>query len=183
MLNLMNFMNNIKRKGKADILTLIVFVVFFIVLYFYQSFTSSVDFNLQDFWQNTRIRINRIPILKNSFMGKLFPVKKFNENVVLVTIEDSPSLIGISGILQDDRRIYAQALENLYNLNPKVVGLEFYFPYGDKNDPLIPIAKKFNENLTIIEHNPDFMDAFSRNVPESFAVQSFVKILNLKEKD
>ncbi len=179
----MNFMNNIKRKGKADILTLIVFVVFFIVLYFYQSFTSSVDFNLQDFWQNTRIRINRIPILKNSFMGKLFPVKKFNENVVLVTIEDSPSLIGISGILQDDRRIYAQALENLYNLNPKVVGLEFYFPYGDKNDPLIPIAKKFNEKLVIKSSKHQYNDKKTEKKSPAPPFPELLKAIDPNEKD
>ncbi|MBR5964558.1 MAG: glycosyltransferase family 2 protein [Treponema sp.] len=57
------------------------------------------------------------------------------------------------------------------------------FGLGQTSKITMQYAKKYNENLTIIEHNPDWLDAFKKNVPESFDVDSYVHILGLKEKD
>lgn len=57
------------------------------------------------------------------------------------------------------------------------------FGLGQTSKITIQYAKKYNENLTIIEHNPEWLDAFKKNVPESFDVDNYVHILGLREKD
>ena len=57
------------------------------------------------------------------------------------------------------------------------------FGLGQTSKISIQYANKYNENLTIIEHNPEWLDAFKKNVPIDFAVEKYVNILGLKEKD
>ena len=115
-----------KRQGKADILSILVFVGLFFVLLVYGNLCSNIDCWIQDFWQRFRIGVSKLEN-KNSVLSKIFPVRSYNKDIVLIIIDDK-SMLGVRGLFEGDRSIYAQALMNLKDLNPKTIGLDVFFP-------------------------------------------------------
>ena len=115
-----------KKQGKVDILSLLVFVGLFFVLLVYSNFCSTIDCWIQDFWQKTRIGVSRLEN-KNNLLKSIFPVKSYNRDIVLIIIDDK-SILGVKGLFENDRSVYAKALRNLKELNPKVIGLDVFFP-------------------------------------------------------
>lgn len=119
-----------KKHGKADILSLMVFIGLFFVLLVYQNVWSTIDCWIHDFWQNTRIAVNRIEN-KPEIVKKLFPINSFNKDIVLIIIDDR-SVLGVPGLFENDRSVYAKALNNLQDKNPKAVGLDVFFATSDE---------------------------------------------------
>ena len=115
-----------KKLGKADILSLLVFVGLFFVLLVYGNLCSNLDCWIQDFWQRFRIGVSKLEN-KNSFLKTVFPVKSYNRDIVLIIIDDR-SILGVRGLFENDKSVYAHALNNLNALNPKTIGLDVFFP-------------------------------------------------------
>ena len=148
--------NSSYKQGKVDIMTLLVFICLFFVLVVYHNFWSKIDCWLQDFWQNARLNINKaqdnqvVDLLK---LKKIFPAKTMNKDIVLIIVDDD-SLISLNGLLAQDQGIYAKALENLKNLNPKVVGVDVYFHSKDERK-----TGKRNEKNRPITYGDTLVDA------------------------
>ncbi len=112
------------NQGKTDVLSLLVFVGLFFVLLVYSNLCATIDSWIHDFWQNLRIGLNKLE--KNAIVSTLFPAKSVNKDIVLIIIDDR-SILGVRGLFENDRSIYAQALRNLKEMNPKAVGLDVFF--------------------------------------------------------
>ncbi len=144
----LNLNRQIKKRGKVDILTLIVFICLFCVLFVYYDTWGIFDCWLQDFWQKTRILFNQ-PGIKNAFFSKLFPIKSVNDDIVVIGIDDE-SILSIPGLLNLDKNVFAKALRNLKDLNPKTIGLDILFEYSKTNDPNTYSSLK-KQNITEID--------------------------------
>ena len=81
------------------------------VLLVYSNLCSNIDCWIQDFWQRFRIGVNRLEN-SNAVFKALFPVKSFNKDIVLIIIDDK-SVLGVKGLFENDRSVYAKALLNL----------------------------------------------------------------------
>ena len=112
------------NQGKTDVLSLLVFVGLFFVLLVYSNLCATIDSWIHDFWQNLRIGLNKLE--KNAIVTTLFPAKSVNKDIVLIIIDDR-SILGVRGLFENDRSVYAQALRNLKEMNPKAVGLDVFF--------------------------------------------------------
>lgn len=114
-----------KKNYKIDLMNLLVFVGLYIFLIVYSGFWSNLDCMLHDFWLRTRFGLNNTEE-KSNLAKSLFPVKPINEDIVLIIIDDK-SMLGVQGLFNGDRTVYAQALKNLAAMNPKTVGLDVFF--------------------------------------------------------
>lgn len=112
------------NQGKTDVLSLLVFIGLFFVLLVYSNLCATIDSWIHDFWQNLRIGLNKLE--KNAIVTTLFPAKSVNKDIVLIIIDDR-SILGVRGLFENDRSVYAQALRNLKEMNPKAVGLDVFF--------------------------------------------------------
>ena len=148
--------SNKQKQGKVDVMTLIVFVCLFLVLLVYNNLFSTMDCWLQDFWQQSRIILNKSD---NKLIKSILPVKSVNPDVVLIIIDDT-SLIGIHGLLANDRRLYAQALKNLKELNPKTIGLDVFFANSDEHTryqdkELVKAVSELKDKIVIKSYRRD----------------------------
>lgn len=114
-----------KNSGKIDFINLLVFIGLYFVLIIYGGIWSTLDCYVHDFWQNLRLNINKSS-LRSPISEKLFPVKDFNQDIVLILVDDS-SLLRVKGLFENDKSVFAHALNNLAELNPKTVGLDIFF--------------------------------------------------------
>ena len=95
------------KQGKADVLSILVFVGLFFVLLVYSNLCSNIDCWIQDFWQKFRIGVSRLEN-KNNILKKLFPVRSYNKDIVLIIVDDK-SILGVKGLFEKDRNVYAKA--------------------------------------------------------------------------
>ncbi len=114
-----------KKNYKIDLMNLLVFVGLYIFLIVYSGFWSNLDCMLHDFWLRTRFGLNNTED-KSNLAKNLFPVNPINEDIVLIIIDDK-SMLGVQGLFNGDRAVFAQALKNLTAMNPKTVGLDVFF--------------------------------------------------------
>ncbi|MBR4329988.1 MAG: CHASE2 domain-containing protein, partial [Candidatus Riflebacteria bacterium] len=166
------------KQGKTDVISILVFVGLFFVLLVYSNLCSYFDFWIQDFWQRLRVGISRMED-KNPVLNYIFPSKSTNYDIVLIMIDDS-AILGISGLFEGNRSLYAKALNNLYELNPKVVGLDLLFTNSTsetskQDDELVDAINKYNDKIVIKAFRGDdnrFTPAFaslnSRSAPSYF---------------
>lgn len=175
-----------KKRGKIDILTLCVFVGFFFVLLVYNGINSAIDSWIHDFWQNTRIALNRIEN-KPDLVTKLFPIGSLNKDIVLIVIDDK-SMLGVSGLFDNDRGVYAEALRNLKELNPKVVGLDVFFATSSKetqeaDQELVEAVAELGNKIVLKAYRRDdrrMTQPFPELTRQSVAAPSYYK--NYRDK-
>ena len=140
------------KSGKTDVISLTVFICIFFLVVVYGNLLGTVDCWLHDFWQRTRIVFNKAEVVPQ-FLKKLFPVKSYNKDIVLIVIDDK-SVLGVPGLFENDRSVYAKVLENLYELNPKAVGLDVFFPTSDEKNKnqdlkLVNAVNKFRDKIVL----------------------------------
>ena len=180
------------KQGKADVLSILVFVGLFFVLLVYSNLCSNIDCWIQDFWQKFRIGVSRLEN-KNNILKKLFPVRSYNKDIVLIIVDDK-SILGVKGLFENDRNVYAKALNILNDLNPKTVGLDMLFTAQttdsqDRN--LVDAVKAFNGNIVIkafrnddLTQTPPFAGLVKYSAPSYFkniidkAIRSISLVLN-----
>ncbi len=180
------------KQGKADLLSILVFVGLFFVLLVYSNLCSNIDCWIQDFWQKFRIGVSRLEN-KNNILKRIFPVRSYNKDIVLIIVDDK-SILGVKGLFENDRNVYAKGLNILKDLNPKAVGLDMLFTAQttdsqDRN--LVDAVRAFNGNIVIkafrnddLTQTPPFAGLVRYSAPSYFkniidkAIRSISLVLN-----
>ncbi|MBQ2592963.1 MAG: adenylate/guanylate cyclase domain-containing protein [Candidatus Riflebacteria bacterium] len=180
-----------KKQGKADVLSILVFVGLFFVLLVYSNLCSNIDCWIQDFWQKFRVGISRLE--NKSILKNIFPVRGYNKDIVLIIVDDK-SILGVKGLFENDRNVYARGLRILKDLNPKTVGLDMLFtaPSTESQDNnLVEAVKAFNGKIVVkafrnddLTQTPPFAGLVRHSAPSYFkniidkAIRSISLVLN-----
>ena len=180
------------KQGKADVISILVFVGLFFVLLVYSNLCSNFDFWIQDFWQRFRVGISRMEN-KNAILNAVFPARSTNKDIVLIIIDDK-AILGVKGLFENDRRVYAKALQNINGLNPKVVGLDVLFTAQtteDQDSDLVSAVRELGDKIVVkafrnddLSQTPPFAGLVKFSAPSYFrsyidkAIRSVSLVLN-----
>ena len=104
------------------------------VILLFSGFFEQIDTWLHDNWLEARLSLSKSSDSNQSFFSGFFPVANNNDDVVVVVIDDR-SILGIPGLYQGNRSIYAQALRNLTACSPAAIALDVFFAAPSGEDP------------------------------------------------
>ena len=105
-------------------------------LFFFQGLFASLDTWLTDFWLAARLKINSSAAGSLAFLRRFTPVQPVNPEITVILIDDR-SILGIQGLFQGNREVYAEALNQLNRHNPNAVGLDVFFAAASDETPEI----------------------------------------------
>lgn len=117
---------NLSRTGKIAAANLIFTGSLLLLVFLFSGFFAGIDNWLHDLWLSARLRFNSIPGSHASVLHRLAPVVPVNEEITLILIDDR-SILGIPGLFQGDRDVYATAIRKLTAHGPKVIALDVFF--------------------------------------------------------
>lgn len=130
----MNLMKLNKKQGALPTENLVVFLVLVTIILVTQPVFSRIDSWLQDNWLSFKLNsIHQQKDSKKSAMP-LLPPESASNDIVLVVIDDQ-SILGIPGLFQGNRGVFAQALRNLSASKPSAIGLDVFFPAPSTDAP------------------------------------------------
>lgn len=111
-------------------------LAFFLILFFVFAFSGlfqRLDNWAVDQWFNLRLEHYQKKE-KSAGDSWLFPAAPSGNNIILLVIDDT-SILSVPGLFKVDRSVFARALRNLKAAQPKVVGLDVFFPSPDLENP------------------------------------------------
>lgn len=115
----------LNKNGKAAA-NLIFAGVLLLFVFLFNGLFAALDNWLQDIWLKARLRINSASASSLAFLRTWTPVKPLNEEITVILIDDR-SILGVPGLFQGDREVYAEAVRKLNRLAPKVIALDVFF--------------------------------------------------------
>lgn len=133
----MNFSDIKMRKKKTGALpgsSLVMLLFLSAIILLAGPIFKRIDSWLQDNWLTMRLNLNSGKISSNPLTSFFFPQPAASDDIVLVLIDDQ-SILGIPGLFQGNRRVFAQALRNLNNCKPRAIGLDVFFPAPSTDAP------------------------------------------------
>ena len=128
----MNFKMNECKQGKVPALNLLAFCLLLSLIIIFSGLFHRLDNWLTDSWFNLRIDYQGSET--KGFFARFFPKSGSSEKIVLVVIDDN-SILSIPGLFQGDRSVFAKALNNLKDVQTKVIALDVFFPSPDYENP------------------------------------------------
>ena len=130
------------RFGRVAADSLILFCVGLVFVIFFSGFFARLDNWLHDSWLDLRLRLNVRSSGPAGLTNALFPLDGPSREIVVVVIDDR-SILGIPGLFQGDRQIFAQAIRNLSACQPKVIAVDVFFASSSTEDrrPDLELAK------------------------------------------
>ncbi len=124
-------------KNRGRVAANLVFTgVLLLCLFFFQGLFAGLDTWLADLWLAARLKINSSSAGNLAFLRRFTPVPPVNPEITVVLIDDR-SILGIQGLYQGNREIYAGALQQLNRHGPKAVGLDVFFAAASDETPEI----------------------------------------------
>ncbi|HNX78147.1 MAG TPA: hypothetical protein PKM56_20925, partial [Candidatus Rifleibacterium sp.] len=106
------------RNGRIAAANLVFAGLLLLLFLIFPSLFAGIDNWLHDLWLSARLRINSISQNSLSFIKKLAPVRPVNEEITIILIDDR-SILGIPGLFQGDRDVYASAIRKLSANSPR----------------------------------------------------------------
>lgn len=140
-----------RRQGKIAADSLVLFCAGIIFIMFFSGFFARLDNWLHDNWLDLRLRLNVRSSGSPGLMNALLPLDGPSRDIVVVIIDDR-SILGIPGLFQGNRYIFAQALRNLSACKPKVIALDVFFAANSADDQAqdIELAKAVAEAGNVV---------------------------------
>jgi len=124
------------RNGRIAAANLVFAGLLLLLFLIFPSLFAGIDNWLHDLWLSARLRINSISQNSLSFIKKLAPVRPVNEEITIILIDDR-SILGIPGLFQGDRDVYASAIRKLSANSPRVIALDVFFASQSEANPEI----------------------------------------------
>ncbi|MBU1106712.1 MAG: adenylate/guanylate cyclase domain-containing protein [Candidatus Riflebacteria bacterium] len=122
-----------RRQGRIATDSILLFCVSVAFIIIFSGFFARLDNWLHDNWLDLRLKLRVRSSGSQSLMNALFPVDEPSRDIVVVTIDDR-SILGIPGLFQGNRRIFAQAIKNLSACKPRVIALDVFFAANSTED-------------------------------------------------
>ncbi len=124
-------------KNRGRVAANLVFTgLLLLCLFLFQGLFAGLDTWLADLWLSARLKINSSSAGSLSFLRRFTPVPPVNHEITVVLIDDR-SVLGIQGLYQGNREVYATAIDQLNRHNPKAVGLDVFFAASSDEAPEI----------------------------------------------
>jgi len=124
----------LNRKGNVWAVSLFFAGSLLVLFLAFNSFFAGIDNWLHDLWLASRLKINSAQAGKMSGLRQLTPTRPIDEEITVILIDDR-SILGIPGLFQGDREIYASAVRQLAKFQPRVIGLDVFFPAPSEDYP------------------------------------------------
>ncbi len=144
-----------KKKSSTPFANLGFAFAIIISILLFPGFFAKLDTWLHDSWLMGRLYINRPSLSNNSiikFFKKFTPVKPVTTDITLVLLDDS-SMLNLPGLYDGDRQYFADAIEQISKLNPKVIALDIFFGTksmgSQKSDLALVNAVKNKDNIVV----------------------------------
>ena len=139
------------RTGRIATDSLALFCIGIAFIIVFSGFFARLDNWLHDNWLDLRLKLKARSSGSQSLMNAFFPIDEPSRDIVVVIIDDR-SILGIPGLFQGNRRIFAQAINNLAACKPRVIALDVFFAANSTEDQTqdIDLARAVNEAGNVI---------------------------------
>ena len=121
------------RRGRVAADSIVLFCVGLVFIIFFAGFFARLDNWLHDNWLDLRLKFKARSSVSPGLMNAFFPIDGPSQDIVVVIIDDR-SILGIPGLFQGNRYIFAQAIRNLSACKPKVIALDVFFAANSADD-------------------------------------------------
>lgn len=122
-----------QNNGRVAVDSLVLFCIGVFFVIFFSGFFARLDNWLHDSWLDLRLRLNVRSSGPAGLTNALFPLDGPSRDIVVVVIDDR-SILGVPGLFQGDRQVFAQAIRNLAACKPKVIALDVFFAASSTDD-------------------------------------------------
>lgn len=139
------------RKGNVWAVSLFFAGSLLVLFLFFSSFFGGIDNWFHDLWLAARLKINSASAGSLAILRQFTPTKPVDEEITIILIDDR-SILGLPGLFQGDREIYSRAVRQLTKFQPKVIGLDVFFPapsedYPESDEDLVAAVKESGKTV------------------------------------
>lgn len=140
-----------QNNGRVAVDSLVIFCIGVFFIIFFSGFFARLDNWLHDSWLDLRLRLNVRSSGPQGLTNALFPLDGPSRDIVVVVIDDR-SILGVPGLFQGDREVFARAIRNLSACQPKVIAVDVFFASSSTDDrgPDFELAKAVAEAGNVV---------------------------------